>query len=834
VKAVIMAGGEGTRLRPLTSTRPKPMVPIVNQPVMEHILGLVKHHGMTEVVATLAFMPRVIQEYFGDGDEWGMSISYAIEETPLGTAGSVKNAESLLNDGPFIVISGDAVTDFDLTEAARFHASHDGPVTIVLTRVPDPSDFGVVITADDGRIERFLEKPTWGQVFSDTINTGIYVIDPLVFDFIPAEGASDFSSDVFPALMEAGHNLYGFIAEGYWCDVGSLESYMDAHRDILDGLAKVYVPGTHARDDVWIGKGAAIDPTAELGSKVVIGENVRVRAGAHIGDYSVIGDNCLVSDGATVERSILWDDAYLGALSDTRGAILCRGVDVRSRARIEQGVAIGDDTVVGRGAQVATDVLVYPSKRIEAGALITKPIIWESTGQRSVFGADGIAGVVNIDVTPDVALRIAQAFASTLPPKTHIAVSRDTSRAARMLSRAIAAGLNSTGNIVRDLRVASPAVTRFTARDTRCSGGMHVCASSTDPQWVEIHFFDADGLDIAPWEEKKVERLYFRLEFRRAFFEDIGEILYPSRAFEYYGAGMIEALGGRPVTRAHPTVVVDLAYSSASAVLPHVGAGWNVDLVSLRPFADTEATRLQAALRDEEIGRLAKAVDAFQATLGLAMDASAERVTIVTESGRVLDPDTLLHAMILLWCSTDTTERSLAVPMTASRVIEGIAARYGREVIRAGTTRRALSAATLLPGVGFAGSRTGGFVFPDFLASYDAVMTLGMLLHALDATNVGLDELVDALPPFSLRHRAVFCPFDRKGAVMRQMAEYGQSRDAEMTEGVRVNEEAGWALVLPHASEALVDVYVEGDDDDAADEIADRYGALVEHAIAED
>jgi len=566
MKAVIMAGGEGTRLRPLTSTRPKPMVPIVNQPVMEHILGLVKHHGMTEVVATLAFMPRVIEDYFGDGEEWGMQISYAIEETPLGTAGSVKNAEALLNDGPFIVISGDAITDFDLTEAARFHASHDGPVTIVLTRVPDPSDFGVVITADDGRIERFLEKPTWGQVFSDTINTGIYVLDPLVFDFIPAEGASDFSGDVFPALMAAGHKLYGFIADGYWCDVGSLESYMDAHRDILDGRAKIYIPGTHARDDVWVGKGAEVDPTVELGSKVVIGENVRVRAGAHIGDYSVIGDNCLISDGATVERSVLWDDAYLGALSDTRGAILCRGVDVRSRARIEQGVAIGDDSVVGRGAQVATDVLVYPSKRIEAGAHITKPIIWESTGQRSVFGADGIAGVVNIDVTPDVALRIAQAFASTLPPKSHIAVSRDTSRAARMLNRAIAAGLNSTGNIVRDLRVASPAVTRFTTRDTRCSGGIHACASSTDPQWVEIHFFDGGGIDIAPWAEKKVERLYFRQEFRRAFFEDIGEILYPSRAFEYYGAGMVEALGGRPVTRSRPTVVVDLAYSSASAV----------------------------------------------------------------------------------------------------------------------------------------------------------------------------------------------------------------------------------------------------------------------------
>jgi len=178
VKAVIMAGGEGTRLRPLTSLLPKPMVPIVNQPVMEHILGLVKHHGIDEVVATLAFMPHVIEDYFGGGEEWGMSVEYAIEETPLGTAGSIKNAEELLvGDEPFLVISGDALTDIDLTALIDFHRSKGAAVTIALKSVPDPLDFGVVITGDDGRIERFLEKPTWGQVFSDRINTGIYVID---------------------------------------------------------------------------------------------------------------------------------------------------------------------------------------------------------------------------------------------------------------------------------------------------------------------------------------------------------------------------------------------------------------------------------------------------------------------------------------------------------------------------------------------------------------------------------------------------------------------------------------------------------------------------------
>jgi mannose-1-phosphate guanylyltransferase/phosphomannomutase len=834
MKAVIMAGGEGTRLRPLTSTRPKPMVPIVNQPVMEHILGLVKHHGMTEVVATLAFMPRVIEDYFGDGEEWGTHISYAVEEVPLGTAGSVKNAESMLKDGTFVVISGDALTDIDLGEAIRFHESHDGPVTIVLTRVSDPSEFGVVITDEHGKIERFLEKPTWGQVFSDTVNTGIYVVDPLVFDFIPDKGVYDFSGDLFPALMEAGHDLYGFVADGYWCDVGSLESYMQAHKDVLDGLAKIYVPGTRARDDVWFGKGAEIDPSADIGAKVVIGANTRVRAGARIADYAVIGDSCLVGNGADVEHSIVWSDSFIGAGSQVHGAVLCRKVDVRARARVEPGAAIGDETVVGHGAQVGNGVQVYPFKRIESGALVNSALIWESTGQRAIFGADGIAGLVNIDVTPELALRVAQSFGSLLPNKAHVVVSRDTSRAARMVKRALVAGLNATGCNVRDLRVSSPAVTRFTARDTRCEGGIHVCASGKDPQTIEIHFYDAAGLDVAPWMEKKIERLYFRQEFRRAFLEDVGEIMYPPRAIEFYNAGLTAALGGSPVKGRRPTIVVDMGFSPASTVIPVVGSRWNMDIVSLRAVADSESTRLVPAERHEQLATLARAVDAFQADFGLAMDATAERITLVTASGRVLDPDTLLHAMVKLWCGTDATARSLAVPLTASRVIEQIASLCGREVIRTGTSRRSLSAAALMPGVGFAGSQTGGFVFPGFLASYDAVMTLGMLLHMLDEVGVSLDELVATLPEFHLRHRGVFCPFDRKGAVMRHMAEFGQHRDVEMTEGVRVTEKDGWALVLPHASEPLVDVFAEGEDADAADEIAERYGTLVERAIAED
>ena len=226
VKAVVMAGGEGTRLRPMTANQPKPLLPVVNKPIMEHVLRLLRKHGFDETVVTVQFLASMVRNYFGDGEEFGMSLQYATEDTPLGTAGSVKNAEDALRDEPFLVISGDALTDIDLTEMVRFHKDNGALVTVGLTRVPDPLEFGIVIADEDGRIQRFLEKPTWGQVFSDTVNTGIYVMEPEVLDDVPAGEVVDWSGDVFPRLLERGAPVYGWVADGYWEDVGTHESYL--------------------------------------------------------------------------------------------------------------------------------------------------------------------------------------------------------------------------------------------------------------------------------------------------------------------------------------------------------------------------------------------------------------------------------------------------------------------------------------------------------------------------------------------------------------------------------------------------------------------------------
>ncbi len=833
MKAVVMAGGEGTRLRPLTSLRPKPMVPIVNQPVMEHIIGLVKHHGITDVVATLAFMPKVIEDYFGDGEEWALNISYALEETPLGTAGSVKNAESLIGDETFVVISGDALTDIDLTEVIRFHKEKGGLVTIVLKSMPDPLEFGVVITAEDGRIERFLEKPTWGQVFSDTINTGIYVIEPEVLEHIPSGQPYDFSSQLFPDLMEKGHDLYGCIVDGYWCDVGSLESYMEVHRDILDGKAMIFVPGVQAREGLWVAEGADIDSDAVIGDKVVIGPNCTVRAGARVGDYTVLGDNCVIGKNTEVSHSVLWNDTFLGKSSTVRGAVLCRRVDVRARAAIDMGAVIGDETTIGQGSHVGAGVQIYPYKRVEPAALVNESLIWESTGVRALFGDNGISGLVGVDATPEMALKVSQAFGSLLPKGSHVIVSRDSSRAARMVKRAMVAGLNSAGCHVRDLRVASPAINRFTTRDTRCMGGLHVCQSASDPQVLEIHFYDKTGLDIAPFEEKKVERLYFRGEFRRAFLDEVGDIIYPPRALEYYSEGLAYALERRHYSEGRATVVADLGHGVASIVIPEVAHVWGLDIVSLHPFLDAERSGpVGWDLEDPQTVR--HTIKLMAADLGVFLDPSGERMRIMTPAGELLDGDTALHVMVDLWCRTDITNLPIAVPLSASDAVERIAKRTGHRVLRPGRSMRSLASLALKQEVSFAGSVGGGYIFSDFLASYDAVMAFGTLARMLASVDQNLDEVVGALPEFHKLHGAVFCPIRRKGAVMRVVTEAVVGLDVDLTEGVRITTDGGWALVLPHSSEPLVDVWAEGPDAETAEKIFSHWKGIVEAAIETD
>src|ERR687886_2941898 len=363
------------------------MIPIVNVPCMEHILRLLTNHGLTDVVVTLQFMPEEIQDYFGDGSDWGVNIRYSIEAAPAGTAGSVKLAEEHLKDDRILVISGDALTDANLTRVLEFHTEKGAEATMVLKSVENPLDFGIVITEEDGHISRFLEKPAWGQVFSDTVNTGIYLLEPSVMDEIPdpGEGEYDFSKELFPKLLEQDRSLYGFVTDAYWEDIGTLEQYASAQRDVLDGKVKdVRPPGTRLRENIYVGKRAQVDDE-ELEGPVVIGDNVRIDEGAKVSPYSVIGNNVVVSAGTTVDRSIVAEGTYVGEGAELVDTLVGRSSYIQPRARLLERSALGDDVIVGEGATVSPEVKVYPHKTIESGANVTQSLIYETMGLRTVF-----------------------------------------------------------------------------------------------------------------------------------------------------------------------------------------------------------------------------------------------------------------------------------------------------------------------------------------------------------------------------------------------------------------------------------------------------------------
>ena len=805
-----MAGGEGTRLRPLTSNQPKPMIPVANKPMMEHIVKLLREHGFTDIVVTVAFLANTIRTYFGDGSEFGVRMVYATEETPLGTAGSVRNAMDEL-DERFLVISGDVLTDIDLSEVVRFHEERGAMATIGLKSMENPLEFGIVITREDGSIERFLEKPTWGQVFSDTINTGIYVLEPEVFDFIPADRPVDFSSEVFPAMLEAGKAMYGYVAEGgYWEDVGNLDAYLKAHRDVLDGKVELEVDGFRMSEGVWLGEGAEVDPAARIDGPAIIGDNCLVSAGAHLAAYSVLGANVRVGREAYLERCVVHDHVYLGDTVRLRGCILGRSSDLRRGSRCEEGVVLGDECFVGEHAVVNPGVKIYPFKTVETGAVINSSIVWESRGARSLFGRLGVAGLANVDVTPELAARVAMAYASTLKKGSTVTTSRDASRAARAVKRAVMVGLNAAGVNVDDLELATVPVNRFQVRTARSQGGVTVRLVPGDPQSVVIRFMDANGLDIDESSQRKIERLYYREDYRRVLAAEIGDIGFPPRALEYYTAALVESVDLEAIRGARFKVVLDYAYGATSFVMPNVLSKLGADVLAVNPYASTSgALSFDLRRHSEAVAQLVKASGAH---IGAVLDPDGERLVLIDDAGRVLSDDEALYVMVSLVLATQSSP-SVALPASVPRSFEALVREGGAELTWTKLGSGHLMEVAQSGAASFGGSQDGGFVFPRFLPAFDSVVTLANLLAMLAVTGLRLSKLAAGVPRFHVAHETVVTPWEHKGMVMRTLVEDNKDRELLLVDGIKVVSDDGWVLVLPDPEDPVTHVWAEADSD---------------------
>jgi mannose-1-phosphate guanylyltransferase/phosphomannomutase len=825
MKAVVMAGGEGTRLRPLTSNQPKPMVPIVGKPCMEHIVELLRRHGLEDVIVTVAFLPQAIRSYFGSGETLGVDIGYSVEESPLGTAGSVKRAAGRLDD-TFLVISGDALCDVDLTGIVAAHREKGASVTIGLKSVENPLEFGIVVTDEDGRVERFLEKPSWGQVFSDTINTGIYVLEPEVLKHIPDDRPYDFSKELFPLLLEMGRPIYGHVFDGYWQDIGNLDQYRQANFDALDERVQLEIPGIRIRGNVWLGDGVDLDDLDAIEGPAYLGNYCRIARGAHVGPHTVLSTSVTVRERGRVVRSIVDTSTYIGRSTELEGAIVGRSCDLRAHVRVHEGVAIGDEVTIGAESVILPGVRIYPFKEVETGSQLSESLIWESRGTTRVFGKQGVAGMVNVDLPPDVAVRLAAALGTALKRGARIVASREGGAACRMIKRAMISGISSTGVHVADLRVSAAAVARHLVKSEAFDAGFHVGISQNDPEVIRIQFVEPPGVEMSAAMQKEVEKHFTRGEFRRVAAGEVGSITYPARVRETYASDLLSTIDAELVRDRHFRIVVDYGFSGASYVLPLVLGPLGVELVAAHAFTgegpDAGAPGLAAA-----IGQTKRLVPAVGADLGAVFDRSAERLHLVDEQAHEVPVEQALLLFLRLLGSNGRRGK-LAFPVTVTSQVERLVADSELEVVRTPSSLPELTRAAAEGGVVFAGAVGGGYAFPEFLPGYDAVASLAKLLELLAPVNRPVSELVAELPEPTLVHYQVPCPWALKGLVMRVLNERLAGRDLDLTDGIKLFDERGWAQVLPDPDEPVIHLYAEGETREQSEELAREVRALVD------
>ncbi|MGE5454732.1 MAG: sugar phosphate nucleotidyltransferase [Methylocystaceae bacterium] len=813
MKAVIMAGGESTRLRPLTCKHPKPMVPVLDRPVMEYIIELLRDHGFTDIMVTLFYLPDEIRNYFGDGSSFGVNLRYFVEEFPLGTAGSVRNAARYLDD-TFLVISGDTLTDIDLTQVVNFHRQQGAIATLALTRVDNPLEYGVVMTDEIGRITRFLEKPTWAEVFSDLVNTGIYVLEPEIFNYFSDSQVFDFSRDLFPLLMRENRPLYGCLCPEYWCDIGSLAQYRQSHYDILSGKVKARIQATEQRPGIYIGEGAQINASARLEAPCYIGPGAQIKANARIGAHSVVGTSCVINEGASLKRSILWHRVFAGRKAEMRGSVLCHNSVMKNEATVLEGAIIGDGCILGKACLVRPEVKIWPEKTIDAGATVNSNVIWGTRLSKFLFGSHGVSGLVNLEITPEFMSKLGAAYGSIIGSGRFVAVGSDSSRAASMLKRAFVSGLMSTGVNVYEIGAIPSPITRFCVRLLKADGGVHIRLSNHDNSALLVEFYDRLGLNMHRNTERKMDNLFAREDFKRVDGENIGEVVFLSNIAAQYLEGIISTLDDSSLQRAGLKVAFYCPDNGlnimVAALLRKLGCG--VVMPELPETEDTLASRVQM----EDM--MSYYTQRIHANLGVIVEKNGDRMVLFDETGTPITDDELM-ALISYILLKFTQGKTLAIPVTVPKVIGEMAREYDGEILWS----RANNPGNIVGGISDERVFYDGDELPEFQVLCDAVTALVKIMELMANQEVSLSGLIRSMPPYYMEKREVHCPDDKKGKVMRTLLDEFKDSRLELVDGVRIIDDEAWTLIVPDDEEPLFTIYTEASSQQKANELTRRY-----------
>ena len=768
MKAVIMAGGEGTRLRPLSLGMPKPLVPLLDRPVMEHIILLLKRHGITDICVTLHYMPQAVIDSFGDGSRLGVRLTYVTEETALGTAGSVKNCAPHLGDEPFLVISGDGVCDLDLSSALRFHQDRGAQATIVLHRHPSPLEYGLVVTDGEGRVLQFVEKPAWSQVVTNLVNTGIYVLTPAVLERIPQGEVRDFGKDVFPAMLRDGAPLYACPAEGYWCDMGDCRAYLECTADALSGKVKLEHSLPQRSPGIWsagpVPEGVTLVPPCWIGPEVELG------AGSLIGPHTVLSRGSRVGRHSLVQRSVLLG-AQVGDRATLYGAILCRGAAAGDDTVLNEGCVLGENALAGQGAVLMEGVRLWPGRAAPAGGKLSRSITSTGQGEPVRFGDGGvIQGVLGEELGPEVLMTLG----GILGQEVKVGLGYYGGAGARMLAQAAASGITAAGGTAlrHDMECAAQAA--WLGDSYQLPVSLFV---EQEGERIYLHLFDRRGLPLGRPRERKIEHALLQGEAPRVSAREVGSCEHlptgPSAyALDAAGRAALYRTPLRPLTVA-------------------VSGGKPED----RAIAAALETMGCTVVRTWKRG-----IPSFSGSHG------GFQLTAQDESGAILSPQQLLTLTALV--EMENGGGRLAVPAGASAAVDLVAAGFGSTVLRLG--RDGLQAEELYHALPWL---------------RDAAFAAARLCARLGATGEKLEELAAKAPQFASWKREVPVAADR-GEIMRALSGEGGQRP-QGGEGLRIRSGSGWVYLVPLSRRAALKVVAEGPDLELAAELCDFYANKV-------
>ncbi|MCL7747194.1 sugar phosphate nucleotidyltransferase [Halalkalibacter alkaliphilus] len=793
MKGVIMAGGKGTRLRPLTCNVPKPMVPLIQKPVMQYSIELLKKYGITEIAVTVQYLSDVIQDYFGDGSEFGVKLHYFEETTPLGTAGSVKQAEEFL-DEPFVVVSGDALTDFNLQSGIDFHEKNESLVTIFMKQVECPLEFGVIMTDEQDKIVRFLEKPSWSEVFSDTVNTGIYIMNPEIFSYIKEDAVVDFSKDVFPKLLADQSPLYGYSAEGYWSDIGNLKQYRQAQSDILNGDLDALIQGTEIQPSVWVGENVIIEEGVKIEGPVSIGSNSVIRSGAHLGEHAVIGSGSTVSNKASIKRSVLWDGAYIGDDSELRGATLCQGVTVGTKASIFEDAVIGHNTVIGEEARIQPEVKVWPYKRVEEATTVPQSFVWNEIGAKSLLRGHRATGVANSEMTPEEASKFGAAYGSLLNQGAQVLVASDSNSFSQVMKLSLIQSLQASGVDVVELGQTMLPVLRFSVEQSDAKGGIYIrLLDKNHEKQLIIEFFNEDGLPISSSEQRELEQVITFQSYRRVAFEYVGQFETNHQLEESYIANLMEHINVEAIKARSIKVVLHEESSSNHPLFQTILEKLGCSIHSLSDQVDEETMR--------------KTLLEYNADFGVMVGESGEFISLMTEQGHLVSEEEQLMLFIYMQLEKGLRQE-LAVPLYGGSALEEVAASYDKTLIRTKTSARAMM-------------ESEGTVQ---MMSYDGSYAIVQLLDHIVGNKQTLSEILSELPVQSIYKQEVTCKTQQKGIVMRKLLESLKGKNVELIDGMKVKHtEESWTFIVPDQERGTFTVYAQSTDGAHAKQLAGEY-----------